>query len=269
MTDPDPLCPAWRRAVTGEVCWLDGTGEPRALAVTPVVDGAVACVALPYARAEEAASLRGARRVAFTVTDSRSLRVGAAGGAWFGTPSVTDDTSGEFFTEELLTQELVKYPPSRTLADSPLLCRENWWWLPRIIVRLRRVEPRHTLPARTDAGRHALVVRERSAALAVDVVDVADAAGERVVLRGLAGEPLRGDGTRALVFGHDYSMPDLERWEPWSLSGTLWGDELTVTERRGVPGGPLTPLRLVDRLLRQRALAKGCRRNILAAEQGI
>lgn len=151
------LSEAWARAVTAELCWIDPDGSPAAIAVTPVLLGSTVCAAVPYARAAEVAGLRSAGSAAFAVTDSRSL-AGTDAVVAAGTVTVTDDVSGDLFTDELLEQELAKYPPSRTLADSVLLRRENWWWLPRIVVRLDASAHPSTLPARTNPARHALLV---------------------------------------------------------------------------------------------------------------
>ncbi|WP_106179845.1 hypothetical protein [Prauserella shujinwangii] len=263
--------PLWRRALTAELCWLDEAGQPHVVASTPLVAGSVPCVALPYARAPEVAGIGTGTPVAFAVTDSRSLRRGGPGHAWYGTVTRTEDTEGDFFAVELLRQELTKYPPSRTFADSPLLCRENWWWLPRIVLRLARRAHAVELPARTSPHRHALLARERSGELALDVVDLPDGAQgtggpAALPLRSLAGGALRGDGAQALAFGYDYSMPDMERWEPWSLRGPLLGDRLEVTDRAGAPGAELGPLTLLQRIRRQRTLSRACRRELAAAQ---
>jgi hypothetical protein len=231
-----------------------------------LLDGDTPCVALPYSRTGEIAGLREAEQVAFVVSDARSLRAGSRGLAALGAPSVAEDLTGDMFTVELLGQELRKYPPSRTLADSPLLCRENWWWLPRIIVRLDRVRHTVDLPARTDPARHALLARERDGLPALHVVETAPETEAGIALTEPEGAALRGDGAPALVLGYDYSMPDLELWESWSLRGTLLGDALRVTKRSGEPGTELGPLPLVRRVRRHRALARACRRNIAAAE---
>lgn len=268
------LVPLWRRALTAEVCWLDSEGTPSAIAATPVLAGGIPYVALPYARASEVVSLHDGCRAAFSVTDSRSLRGGGRARAAVGTLVRSDDTDGDFFTVELLRQELVKYPPSRALADSPLLCRENWWWLPRILLRL---SPGATveLPARTNAGRHALLARERDGELALDVVDTVhtvdaadglDGGKHAVRLRALPDAALRGDGAPAVAFGYDYSMPDFERWESWSVRGRLLGDRLESAEWAGRPEPELGPLPLLQRIRRQRSLGRACRRGLAAAE---
>ncbi|WP_199434924.1 hypothetical protein [Qaidamihabitans albus] len=264
------LVPLWRRALAAEICWLDGAGEPAALAVTPLLAGDVPCVALPYARAGEVASLHEAARVAFAVTDSRSLPGGGPGRAWIGSAGRTEDSEGDFFAVELLRQELLKYPPSRALADSPLLCRENWWWLPRIVIRLERPVREVELPPRTNPRRHALLVRERDGELSLDTAEIPESPEIRpsqVVLRRPDGGDLRGDGAGAMALGYDYSMPDLERWETWSLRGRLLGDRLDVTERHGDPDAELGPLPLLERIRRQRALSRGCRRGLAGTRE--
>ncbi len=267
----------WRRATVGEVVWVDAAGNPSALSVVPLVDGATPCVALPYSLADLAPSLRSAAGAAFAVTDSRAVPAGAAGLAAVGRLTVTEDVTGEFFPGDLLDQELVKYPPSRMLADSPMLCRENWWWLPRIVVRLDQVARTVALPVRSDADRDALLVRDDGAGLRLDVVTAPDWAAEQVALRcadarhadashGAAGTPLRGDGAPTLAHGHDYT-PDGEKWEIWSRRGLLHGDQLTVVAREGEPGLDPTPMRLLERLRTHRALQRACRRGIAAAER--
>ncbi|MBB3666057.1 hypothetical protein FB384_005017 [Prauserella sediminis] len=301
---------AWRRAVTAELCWTNPDGSAAAIAVTPVLRGsdpasATVCAALPYARAGEVEGLRAAPAAVFAVTDSRSLpddtesgtRVSGPGGAASGIAAaggvrIVDDVDGELFTEELLDQELVKYPPSRTLADSVLLRRENWWWLPRIVVELTGPVPaaghpgEKPLPARTDPTRHALLVTTapsgaesqrvpelrgapelRSVDLGADSARSGAAASDVMGVRELAGEPLPAASAGALAFGYDYTMPDLERWEAWSLAGTVERERLAVETRTGSPGEDLTTLGLLARTRRHRALAKACRTGLRAAQR--
>lgn len=262
----DELPAVWRRATGCEVCWLDRSGNPSALATVPLVDGEVPCVALPYCLASTAAGLRAAGQVAFAVTDSRSLPHGADGTAVIGTVTVGEDISGDHFVTDLLDQELLKYPPSRALADSLLLRRENWWWLPRVLVRLDRVDAAVPLPPRRDASRDALLVRDDGRGLRLDVASAPDWDAATVALRTPSGGSLRGDGAPTVALGHDHT-PDRERWESWSRRGELRGDVLAVTEREGRPGLDAAPLRLLERLRRQRALERGCRAGIAAAER--
>ncbi|MQA87153.1 MAG: hypothetical protein GEV03_21630 [Streptosporangiales bacterium] len=259
----------WQRAVTGELCWVAPDDRPMGIPVVPLVMDDHPCVALPYLHRDVAEALREAEEVAFAVTDSASLRTegGAGGVAVIGPARVDDDVEGDLFARDLLEQELVKHPPSRLLADSRLLRRENWWWLPRVIVRLSRASRTLRLPARTDPRRDAVLVRD-GVGLRIDTVRADDAGGwaaDQLTLRSLAGEPLRGDGGPAMAFGHTYTVPDLERWEVWNRSGVLRGERLLVAGRVGSPDATLEPLGLLSRIRRQRDLARGCRAGIAEA----
>ncbi|MBA8826169.1 hypothetical protein FHX42_003545 [Saccharopolyspora lacisalsi] len=255
----------WRRALVAEVCWIDGDGRPASIPATPLLLDDVPCLALPYAWRDRVAALRDSPEVAFAVTDARSLPEETTGTAVFGTAGVVEDLDGSVFADELLEQELVKYPPSRVLADSVLLRRENWWWLPRLIVRLDGMTRTAELTPRTDPSRQALLVRD-DLGLRIDSVTVEQREEQRPLLRTLDGENPRGDTGPALVLGHDHTT-DFERWEPWSLSGHLRGEELLVEQSSGRPGAPLPSLRLLERIRRQRALEKACRRGITEAER--
>jgi hypothetical protein len=256
--------PLWKRATSAEVAWIDGSGIPVAISAVPLLDGAVPCVALTYDRAPLLASLAGAGQVALAVSDSRSLPHGALGAAAVGRVTAVGHCSGAL-AEELLNQELRKYPPTRALADSLLLRRENWWYVARIVVRLDRIDHVQELAPRRDAGRDALLVRDDGRGLRLDVATAEDWSGDQVVLR--SDEPLRGDGAPVLAHGHDFS-PDRERWESWAVHGHLRGDRLDVSSREGTPGLDPRPPRLLERLRRARALERGCRRGIAAAERG-
>lgn len=262
--------PAWHRALTCEVAWLAAGGQVGAVAAVPLEWEGLLCVALPYSFAANVASLREARTVVFSVTEPMRRAGEQARGFAAGTARVVDDVSGETFQRQLLTQELLKYPPSRVLADSMLVRRENWWWLPRIIVTMSRVDRSGELAVRSDPSRAAMLLRPEAAGLAVDIVEPAEYAdwrAPRVRLCKSDGTELGGVDGPALAFGHDYSKPDLERWEPWSVRGTLRGDELLVADREGEPGASLRPLGLFQRMRRQRALERACRQGIAAAER--
>ncbi len=259
---------AWRRALVAEICWSGrDTDRPDAVPAVPLVLDGMPCVALPYARLPVATALAGAREVACTVTDARSVGRDRPGVAAFGTVTVTHDLDGSAFTERLLDQELAKYPPSRTLADSLLLRRENWWWLPRLIVRLDRVTRTAEVPVRTDPATHGVLVRDGTG-LVVDTVSVAPEDPPRACVTSLSRVPVRGDTAPAVILGHDYTAADLERWECWTLRGRLMGERLHVEESGGRPGAALPPLRLTERIRRQRDLEKACRKGIAAAEAG-
>lgn len=266
------LLRVWRPAVTCELCWLPEAGPPRTVAAVPLLDGDTPCLALPYAHAELVESLRTVESVSVTVTDPRSVPAGA-GVAVTGRFTMFDDTEGEFFTAGLLEQELLKHPPSRVLADSRLLRKENWWWLGRIIVELERPDRVVDVPTRSDPARDALLIRPSSSADPASApefsVVTADGGWDapRVRLRPAAGASIPGDSGLVTAFGHDYSVPDFERWESWTVNGELRDAELVVTDREGEPGKGLSALGLGDRLRRHRSLERACRRGIERAER--
>lgn len=258
----------WRRALAGELAWVTGTGQVGALPVVPLELDGLPGVALPYSAADSVASLRRADRAAFIVSDGRARS--NVGGVLAGPVTVTDDVDGSRFVADLLPRELVKHPPSRALADSVLLRRENWWWLPRIIVALSVVERTASLPLRTDAAHDGVLVYDGGDGPRVTVVAPApdsDWATPRVRLVAHGDTPPRGDGGPALIIGHDYTAPDFERWETWTVRGALRGAELLVTDRTGEPGASLEPLGLFQRMRRHRALMRACKEGIAATER--
>ncbi|RCW39572.1 hypothetical protein DFQ14_11657 [Halopolyspora algeriensis] len=265
-TAPLRMFRMWSRALVAEVCWLGRSDRPESMPVTPLLVEDVPCLALPYAQRDRAEALRSAPEVAFAITDARSLPDDARGVVAFGAVTVTDDLDGSVFTDRLLEQELVKYPPSRALADSLLLRRENWWWLPRLVVRLDRVSRVVDVPARTDSVGQALLVRD-DLGLRVDTVTLLDGDEQRLELASRSGADLRGDTGPALVSGHDYTVDDFERWESWDRRGRLRGNELAIQESHGVRPVPLGPLGLLERIRRRRRMEKACRREIAAAER--
>lgn len=263
----DETVSTWRGALAGELVWVTATGQVGGVAVVPLERNGMPCVALPYASAAAVETLRSATRAAFVVSDGRSsTRTGAV---ITGPVRVFDDLDGATFGTDLLPGELVKHPPSRVLVDSTLLRRENWWWIPRIIVLLTAVDGTYELPRRTDPALEGVLAYDDGRRLRVDVVTAAD--GEwgtpRLGLHTHGGAQLRGSGEPAVIIGHDYSMPDFERWETWTIRGVLRGKELLVADRAGEPGALLRPLGLRDRIRRQRTLERACREGIEAAER--
>ena len=240
-----------------ELTWIGGTGMPDALPVVPLLWGEHPVVAYPYAYADLAREVAASAAVALTLSDPRMT-----GGGWramtaTGHARLLEDPQGEAFRDHLLREELRKHPPSRTLADSVMLQREHWWFLPRLIVVLELGPPTLVEP-RTDEGCQVLSVWEGDL-LHVDTVRVTEAATDRLRLTSLSGRPAL-DGPAALL-GHDFSVPDLERWTPWVTRGTVEGDVLSVSEwpERTTLEPSLT---LRQRYRRQRDLEKACRANI-------
>ncbi|MDA2812560.1 hypothetical protein O4J56_18090 [Nocardiopsis sp. RSe5-2] len=275
MTAPDDISGAWRRAVTGELCWTGPSG-PAGIPVVPLVLDGRPCAALPAALLAEADTLTSGR-AAFALTSERH---GGPGMAASGPVEVVADADGSLFTEHLLAQELVKHPPTRLRADSLMAQRENWWWLPRVVVVLSRVEAERELPVRS-APEDAVLVRPAQGTAPspgagagtaedprVDVV-TADAwpgdGADPVRLRLADGSPPDGRGERAFLFGHRHS-PDFERWERWHRAGTVTGDRLSVEEAEGDPVGEVAPFGVFERLRNHRELVKACKAGVAALE---
>ncbi|WP_026119439.1 hypothetical protein [Nocardiopsis ganjiahuensis] len=265
MTD---VITVWQRSTVAELSWTTSSG-PSGIPVVPLIWRDRPCVALPYSMAGTALSLRG-RHVAFSVSaedaGGRSAVVGT------GPVEVVEDLDGSEFVEHLVEQEAVKHPPTRLRADSLIARRENWWWVPRLIVSLKSVEDQRELHPRTRAG-DALLVRDRSGRPEVDVVtaeDWSNGSTESLTLWSRGGGLLEGAREPVFVFSHQYS-PDFERWERWSRSGSLSGESLLVTGAEGAPvgdspGGPLPPYGLLERFSNHRSLARTCRSAIAEAE---
>ena len=243
-----------RASTVAELSWVGAEGRPDSLPVVPLLLEGEPAVAYPYAYAALARQIVASPEVALTVSDPRMT-----GSPWYplttsGRSRLIEDPEGELFTAELLRQELRKYPPSRTLADSLLLRRENWWYVPRLIIVLN-VDPPVPVEPREGDDAQVLTVWDGNR-LHVDTVRVARKGDTEVDLTSLLGRQLV-DGPAA-VMGHDFSVPDLERWTPWVTRGDLTGTSMTVAEwPERTRLEPVPSLR--QRYRRQRDLEKACR----------
>ncbi|WP_298329116.1 hypothetical protein [Haloactinopolyspora sp.] len=254
-----------------EVAWLRTDGSLDVAAATPLVLDDRPALALPYAYAELGRDVGTADQVAVVLSDSR-----LSGSSWrpiamLGRPELTEDRDGGVFTEHLLDQELRKFPPARVLADSPILRREHWWYLPRLIV---TVEPEAVVDVAERAGGAAdgvlavavsgVAAQTRLAVASVEVERRDDRAVQvrrREMAADAAGSALATGTSRAVVVCHDFS-PDMERWTSWTAHGVLGGDlSLAVDHEAGDVELP-RPLSLMARMRRQRDLARACRRGI-------
>lgn len=238
-----------------ELCWLAADGTPRARGVVPLVledRPVVAFLYADHAIAREAAS---SSRVALVLAEPRSTSTGFTPTVLHGRPALREDPEGALYMGELVLQELRRFPPARVFADSPLLMRENWWYLPRLVLDLD-VEAAASTTTRRAPYDHLLVVAR-------------DGAPE-VRAAGLVGEPgpdgspvdVVVDGTTpapgpAVLFGQDASFPDLERWAQWRWRGHWDGRALVVSEAPASTGLGRSP-GLVQRWRRQRELERRC-----------
>ena len=266
--DLDTAVATVARAALAEIVYLEPSGRIGMAPVTPLLIGNVPCVALPMDRRPLAESLAAAPSVALVLSDSRLALKGWSPLVVTGRAEVTADPTGEIFTTELLEQELSKYPPARRLIDSPLLRRENWWYLPRMVVRVTDVSEAHEV-GRREPGRHGLLAWEHAGRLDADTVAVTDwdAASIAVSSAPFSGARFPRGRASAALFSADFSIPDLDRRAELHVTGVLEDGLFTVTERSGslqlgAPPGVLARLRA------QRALERACKAGLEAVESG-
>lgn len=242
--------PAVQAAGVAELLWRTPAGPPAAIGVVPLLLGGKPAVALPWAHVATARAAAAADVAAFVLSDPR-----LTGSRWeplvaVGRLTLVEDADGDVFVEELLDQELRKHPPARALADSPLLRREHWWYLPRLVLVLepadivpagRREGPQDAVLAVDDDGLHVRTVR-------VDTWDV-----EPLALHD-APATVRGP---AVLIGQEISVPDVEQWTVHTTTGRYADGRLTDVVP--APTRTLEPLPgLLTRMRRQRALERSC-----------
>ncbi len=257
MTEEQPSARAAAASV-GELCWVDTAGLPRVRGVVPLARDGRPVVALTYADAALAREIAVASVVVLALTEPRSTGRGFRPSLLTARPRLVEDPTGELFVGDLLAQELRKYPPSRLYADSPLLMREHWWYLPRLVVELDLVSA-EPVASRTGERDHLLVVapgtpQQPELPPEVRVVGVGSSSPDLLDLdlAGLAPPP-----GPAVVFGQDASFPDLECWAQWHHRGRWTGTVLEV-EQPAADVGLGRPPGLVQRWWRQRTLERRC-----------
>ncbi|MUL44217.1 hypothetical protein FZ103_24155 [Streptomonospora sp. PA3] len=257
----------WRRSTAAELCW-SGTGGPAGIPVVPLMWGDLPCVALPMAHLDAVDTMTSGR-AAFAVTDPPGAE--AAGGTVAAGPvDIRFDLEGKRFADHLLEQEIVKHPPTRLRADGLMARRENWWWMPRVLITLTELEEVREIPARR-RGEDALLVRPgaQGGAPRVDTVTARtwpEAPGGGVELWRRDGAALEGAGEPAFAFAHRHS-PDFERWERWYRAGRAEGEVLKVAAGTGAPEPePLRPYNLLARYRNHRDVVRACRAGIARAE---
>lgn len=254
----DVLVRTVRAAATAEVCWTEDAA-PAGRPVVPLLDVDHPVLAVPYADVGWARSLGTRPRIVLTLSDPRLAASGWAPLAVTAVPRLVEDRDGEVFVETLLDQELRKHPPSRALADSPLLRREHWWYLPRLLVHLDvlDVQPFTTRTGPDDA----LLVTVDPGAVHVPQVRPVHVSqwGSPLQVEPLDGEPLPDAGT-AMLLGHDFTEPDLERWASWTAVGPLRDGVLDAEPPAGrtVPGMP----GLRERVRRHKELRRACEQGL-------
>jgi len=237
--DRQSLTTTTELAAVAELAYAAANGSPRVEAVTPLLLGGDPTFALPYSRLELARRLAEVPRVSVTFSDSRLAYVGWSPLTVEGAVEVTPDPEGELFLGELLTDELRKFRPARSLIGNFVARRDHWWYVPRLILRLKDAGPPRPVARRT-APEHAVLAWNVGGTVRADVVRVDDWQAERIAVRPLppdaAGpaEPLP-DGVPAALFRNDFSVPDMEQRASLLVSGRLEGRRLTVERLEGEP----------------------------------
>jgi hypothetical protein len=237
-------------------------GRPDAIPATPLLLNDQPVVALPYAYDQLARTIGKAPVISLALSDPRMTGPHWQPLAVPALPRMIEDRDGAIFTEHLVGQELKKYPPARALIDSPLLRREHWWYVPRLLILIEPISVTtvSAIAARRDPADLVLSVTDGTN-LAVDTVRTEDGGSDQLRLTSLAGRELP-NGPAALL-GHDFSVPDLERWTSWVTRGVLTNGVLRVEDRP--ERTTLEPtLTLWQRFRRQRRLERACRRALNA-----
>lgn len=254
--DPDEVVSVVEASSLGQLCWLDQTGLPEVRGVVPLARVGRPTVAFTYADEQVARQVAGGGRVALALTETRSTRGPFRPVLLEGRPRLVEDPTGDVFVADLVEQELRRYPPSRVLADSPLLMREHWWYLPRLLVEVE-VDSVTAIGPRT-ADQDRLLVVAHAGTPVVRPAGVGRWTGDRLELD-TAGAPV--PPGPAVLFGQDATFPDLEQWEQWHHRGHWHGAWLTVTEAPAYEGLGEPP-GLLQRWRRQRDLQRRCVRAI-------
>lgn len=249
--DLEALAAAVTASSVAELSW-SGPRGPRVQGVVALLRHGRPAIAFTYADEAVARAVGDADTAALSLTEGRSTGSGFRPLLATGRPRLVEDPDGDVYAADLMLQELHRYPPSRVYVDSPLLQRENWWYLPRLVVELE-VDDVSPLPTRSDAEDHVLAV-DGPGGPDVRTARVVERRGERLTVA-VDAPPRPG---AAVLFGQDASFPDLERWAQWSHHGTWDGSVLTVEDAPGVVGLPPTP-GLLERWRRHRDLEKRCR----------
>ena len=188
VDDVDELVRASHRSGVAELVWTDASGATRATAVVPLEHEGRPTLALHWSAWEPAGQLAACPEVALVLSDRRQAQRDWEPGALHGRMRLVVDEDGEVFTGALLDQELRKHAPSRAYADSAVLRREHWWFLPRLLLVLEPaaavVVRERTDPERTGV----LAVARPDGGVDLDTVSVEPgSAGARCV--SLAGRP--------------------------------------------------------------------------------
>ncbi|MEX2289444.1 MAG: hypothetical protein WD794_03845 [Mycobacteriales bacterium] len=244
-----------------ELVWPSADGAaPQALGAVPLLLGEQPALALPWGYAAQARAAAAAGTAALVLSEPRLSGPGWLPLAASGPLTLLDDGDGSLFTAQLLDQELRKHPPARALAGSPLLRREHWWYLPRLVLLL---DPQHVAPVAARSGPLDAVLAVDDERLHVRTVRVGAWDDDPLLLDGAP----PGVSGPAVLVGQEVSVPDAERWTVHVTTGRYDAGRLAEVQHPAtralepVPG-------LLARVRRQRALERGCVRALRAHGHG-
>lgn len=219
-------------AAVTELAYAGKDGAPCIEPLTPMLLDGEPVFALTYARADLASRLEESPRVSLTFSDSRLAYVGWSPLAVEGRVEVIPDPDGDLFLDNLLYWELRKFRPSRQLIGSLVLRRDNWWYVPRLILRFVETDQPRLLSRRTDPE-HGVLAWMTKEGLSSDTVRVDGWEAEHPIVRPLsAGGALPAKAPAALLY-HDFSVPDMEQRASLLLVGRLDEGRLRVESRSG------------------------------------
>lgn len=262
MSPVTTLARSVRAAGLAELVWRVGDGgAPAALGVVPLLRGEQPAVALPWAHADRARAAAASDGAALVLSEPRLTGPGWTPLVATGRLRLVEDGEGELFAAELLDQELRKHPPARVLADSPIVRREHWWYLPRLVLVLEA--PRVEAIARRDGPLDAVLAVDAGDGLHVRTVRVQEWDADPLPL---VGGPEQGRGPATLL-GQEVSVPDAEQWTFHRTTGRYEQGRLIdpvrppTRELEPVPG-------LLARVRRQRALERACVKALRAEGHG-
>ncbi|CAN5858570.1 hypothetical protein BH18ACT11_BH18ACT11_09630 [soil metagenome] len=236
----------------------DAGGIPHVEPVTPLLLDGSPAFTLSYAHSDLARRILASSKTALVFSDSRLAYVGWSPLQVTARVEVVPDPEGRLFREELMHQELRKFPPDSQLIGSMILQRENWWYLPRWIVRLVEAGEPHPVTRRTGPDHGVLAFNTRDA-LAAETVSVEDWKADRIPVRSF--EPytsLPPEDVPAALFCYDFATPDMDPRTSFLARGRLANGRLSVRERSGSITLDRRP-GLLTRWRAQRELERRCK----------
>lgn len=251
---------AAQHAARAELGWSEPDGRLRAFAFTPLVIDGTVVAALPFDRSPVVRAIEAATDAVLVLSDSRMALRGWSPWAQRVRADVVADRLGDWTWTGALDQEVRKFPPSRLLIDTPIQRREHWWYVPRWLIRLLPAGPAKAI-IRRGGPDDAVLFTTTSGGLRAATVAVDDWDAQRIRLTALdpTTEFAQDASSRALLFTHDFSIPDLDRRTTFEVAGTQHGPWFEVEECRGSPTLGAPP-GLIKRLSGHWRRERDCRR---------